>query len=54
MIAAMQGNTDVARLLLERGADPARRSPGGDRASGFARREGHLELAELLERPERR
>jgi ankyrin repeat protein len=50
MVAAMQGNAEAALLLLERGADPMRRSPSGERPSALARREGHVVLAEMLER----
>jgi hypothetical protein len=50
MVAAMQGNSDIVRLLLERGADPGRSHPDGQRAADFAREEGYVEMANLLER----
>jgi ankyrin repeat protein len=51
MVAAMQGNSEIAQLLLERGADPDLiHNDEGKRAADFAHEEGHRELADLLQR----
>lgn len=46
--AVFAGNADVARLLIERGADVSARSPNGSTVLMMAAREGHDELAKLL------
>jgi len=47
MAAAVNGYVAMARLLLQRGADPNRRAPGGS-VLDFARRGGSAEVIELL------
>ena len=42
------GALDMARFLLERGADPRRRNPDGDTASDVARKQGLESLARVL------
>jgi uncharacterized protein len=48
MLAAMYGHTDVARLLLEEGADPSLRNEQGLTAVDFARRADRGDLANLI------
>ena len=48
MFAAAEGNPEVVQLLLDHGADPDLKDTDGDTAGDFARRNGHLEVAELL------
>lgn len=47
MAAARNGHADVVRLLIERGADVCLKADGGT-AAEFALKEGHKEIAELL------
>jgi hypothetical protein len=47
MAAAVNGWVAMTRLLLERGADPNRRAPGGS-VLDFGRRSGNAEVIELL------
>ena len=49
MVAARMGQVGVVRLLLELGANPATRD-GRFTAADYARRSGHDELADLLDR----
>lgn len=49
MTAAAEGQLEVVELLLERGADPSLEDVDGDTALSFARRNGHAEVADLLE-----
>ena len=46
--AARQGHAQVARLLLEAGADPALRDGDGKTPEDLANERGHAEVAELL------
>ena len=46
-VAAWQGHTAVAKLLLEAGADRSKMSPWGT-AAEFAARHGHVQLAQML------
>ncbi|MFY9317284.1 MAG: ankyrin repeat domain-containing protein [Burkholderiales bacterium] len=48
MIAAVQGHEALAKLLIERKADVARRSPAGDSALMLASLKGHLGIVKLL------
>lgn len=48
MMASLQGHTDLARLLLAAGADPAVRNAKGMTALAFAQRRGHEEVVRLL------
>ena len=48
MLAAMYGHADVARLLLEEGADPSLRNEQGLTAVDFARRADRSDLADLI------
>jgi uncharacterized protein len=48
MLAAMYGHADVARLLLEEGADPSLRNEQGLTAVDFARRAERGDLADLI------
>ncbi len=48
MIAAANGGTDAAEILLAAGADRARRQGDGKTAADFARERGHAELAARL------
>jgi ankyrin repeat protein len=49
MAAAAGGHEAVVELLLERGADPARRDGQGRAAAAHARAAGHLDLADRLD-----
>jgi uncharacterized RDD family membrane protein YckC len=49
MIAAFNGDTAMARLLLERGADPRLQAPGGLTALQFARESGDAATMQLLQ-----
>ena len=49
MAAAAGGHERVVALLLECGADPARRDAQGRSAARYARRAGHPHLAERLD-----
>ena len=48
MIAAMQGHEALAKLLIERKANVAKRSPAGDSALMLASLKGHLGIVKLL------
>ena len=48
MIAAVQGHEALAKLLIDRKADVARRSPAGDSALMLASLKGHLGIVKLL------
>jgi len=50
---ATTGRAEFVTLLLEYGANPARRDRGGRTAADYARARGHVALAELLARAER-
>ncbi len=52
MIAASNGNADIAALLLAKGADPNLRAPGGRTALSIAKARGAagLEVVQLLQR----
>jgi uncharacterized protein len=47
---AFTGNAEVARMLLERGADPLVRTDDGKTAIDIARERGHEDVVRLLER----
>ncbi|MGH8623563.1 MAG: MBG domain-containing protein, partial [Burkholderiales bacterium] len=47
MAAALNGDVAMTRLLLQRGADPSRRAPGGS-VLDYARMTGNAEVIELL------
>jgi ankyrin repeat protein len=47
---ATTGRAEFVTLLLEYGANPARRDRGGRTAADYARARGHVALAELLAR----
>ena len=46
-VTALFGQLAVAKLLLDAGADKAKKTPWGT-AAEFARKNGHEELAQLL------
>lgn len=48
MIAAREGTLDVARLLIDAGADRSIQSPDGRTAGTLASEAGHTALADLL------
>ena len=48
MYAAFQGQTDIARLLIDRGADINQRAPNLATALMFAARNGHIDIVKLL------
>jgi len=50
MFAAAEGNTEVARLLLEAGADPTIKDADEDTALDFAKQNGHSDAVELIEK----
>jgi hypothetical protein len=52
MIAASNGNIDIATLLLAKGADPSARAPGGRSALSIAKARGAAgaEMVQLLQR----
>lgn len=54
MSAAAWGRLDLARLLLARGADPLLENKSGETARDLALRNGHRDLARLLEAAERK
>jgi Ankyrin repeats (3 copies) len=49
MVAAAGGHEEVVELLLQCGADPARRDVRGRSAAFYARAAGHPHLAERLD-----
>jgi Ankyrin repeats (3 copies) len=49
MAAAAGGHEAIVALLLECGADPARRDRQGRTAAAYARAAGHVHLAERLD-----
>ena len=49
-IAAEHGRLSVAKLLLERGADPKKVNEDGDTPLSLARENGHQEVFTLLRR----
>jgi hypothetical protein len=49
MAAAACGNQEAVELLLQCGADPARRDTYGRSAAAYARASGHPHLAEQLD-----
>jgi hypothetical protein len=53
-IAAGWGRTEIVKLLLARGADPAFRNKAGKTALDLARAGGFAETAAELEKPGRR
>lgn len=53
MMAARYGSEDAVRLLLARGADPARRNDRNLTAADFARLGGRAQLADSLQRARR-
>jgi ankyrin repeat protein len=44
----MEGQLELAKLLLDRGADPQARTEDGRTALALAQGAGHAELVELL------
>ena len=50
MAAAINDDAAMARLLLERGADPNLQAPGGVTALDFARQRGDSTTSQLLQR----
>src|ERR1035441_7499855 len=48
MVAAMEGNTSIGRLLIEKGADLARRNKFRDTPLSLAAHTGHLSFVKLL------
>ena len=55
-LAAMKGRKGVAKMLLERGADPRKENKEGETPLSLARDYGHREVVVLLRglRPRRR
>ncbi len=49
MHAAAEGQLEVAKLLLENGADPSLKDIDGETAALFARNNGHTEVAGLIQ-----
>ncbi len=49
MLAAMHGKSDMAKLLLGHGADPARSNKFGDTAAGLAHLKGHMKTERAIE-----
>jgi ankyrin repeat protein len=49
MEAALQGNEEMVRALLDAGADPTLTDEGGKTSIEIARAEGHTDVAELLD-----
>jgi len=49
MLAALHGRTDIARLLIENGADPRHENQFGDTAKSIAEVKGFLRTAEFIE-----
>ncbi len=48
MLAALEGNTTIGRLLLDRGADVAPLNGSGESALSLAAHKGHLPFVKLL------
>ncbi|HWE86888.1 MAG TPA: ankyrin repeat domain-containing protein [Terracidiphilus sp.] len=46
--AVAKGREEIARLLVERGADGALRSPAGETLGEMAEKAGHREIARFL------
>src|SRR5258707_4405954 len=47
-LASQSGNVDIARMLIERGADPTVQSRDGETALHLALREGNVDTARML------
>jgi ankyrin repeat protein len=47
--AAQNGQHDIARLLIERGAEATSRNRAGDTPSDLAAKHGHIDLAKKLD-----
>ena len=50
MIAVLDGDADIAAMLLAKGADPNLAAPGGATALSLAKESGSASLVSLLER----
>lgn len=48
MLAALEGNTKIGTLLLDRGADPSALNNFGESALSLAAHKGHLPFVKLL------
>lgn len=48
MLAAQNGNLEIAQILLDAGADPGKRSISGSTALHYACWQGNFEIARLL------
>jgi ankyrin repeat protein len=48
MFAASEGQLEVVKILLSRGADPSFKDKDGDTAESFATKNGHKEVVALL------
>ena len=52
MLAAVEGNVEIGRLLIEKGADLAAMNLKGETALTIATQKGHAEFAGLLTDPQ--
>ena len=50
IIAAKNGNAEIVRLLLEKGADVNVKTDSGKTALIHAKNEGHTDIVEMLEK----
>ncbi len=50
MWAAAEGNMEVVKVLLKHGADASLKDVDGDTAASFARKNGHDEVADFIEK----
>jgi len=49
-MTAKEGHTEVVKLLLEKGAEVNARANNGFTALGEAKKKGHIDIVQLLEK----
>ncbi len=48
-MGALFGRTEIVKLLMARGADPAVKDAAGNTAAGLAKQQGNVEMISLLD-----